>query len=991
MLLKTAFREIKTSLGRYLAILAIIALGVGFFAGLRVTRTAMISTANHYLKDLAMFDDRILSTLGWTEEDVDAFRKLDGVSAAEGARSADVLCVGEDGSDMVLKAHSLTQQVNRLSLQAGRLPEKDDECVVDAWRYDESALGSVIRLSDNNSADTLDTFASREYTVVGVAASPMYINYERGGTALGNGTVAAFVYLLPEGFAMDYYTEIDVTLTGADDRIYTAAYDDAVEAMEQPLKELAAQRAQLRYDTLRSEAQEKLADAQQQLDDARKQLETGWAEYYDGLAQYQDGQASYVEGAGQYRDGLAEYDSGRAAYEAARKDYENGVSQYDQGQTAYEEGQRQYQAAQRQYQAALAQYQLLEQQAAALPEDSPELPVLQAKLAAMKEQLDATAAQLSQNQAQLEAMAAQLAQSKAQLDAAGAALDTTEQQLAQAQEKLKEPDTYVLGRDTNVGYVCFESDTNIVAGVSRVFPLFFFLLAALVCITTMTRMVEEQRTQLGVLMAMGYGRGAILFKYFFYSGSASLLGCAIGFVGGSYIFPKILWHAYNIMYGFGIPIEFVLDGKLAAISVATYLLCALGATYLVCRGFLREVPAELIRPKAPKEGKRVLLERITFLWKRMGFLTKVSLRNVLRYKQRFFMMVLGIGGCTALLLAGFGIKDSIANVVDYQFEEITLYDAAVSFTEEMDAETQQAFSRQAADVSAVVFLHDGSVTVEAGGGAKTVNLLVPQSSLEGMMDLHRGGEKLSMPGTGETLLNDALAEALGVSVGDTVTLRDSDMNTLTVTVSGIFDNYVSNYAIVSPETCREQWGSVPPVKTAFIRVADNSDAGIHAAAARILNLENVSAVSVNLDTRQRVGTMMSVLDYIVWMVTVCAGALAFIVLYNLTNININERIREIATIKVLGFYPGETAAYVFRENNALTFLGMLVGLPLGKWLHAYVMSQIRIDTIAFDVRIAWQSVVFSMLLTAVFAAIVNVVMYFKLRRISMAESLKSIE
>ena len=212
-------------------------------------------------------------------------------------------------------------------------------------------------------------------------------------------------------------------------------------------------------------------------------------------------------------------------------------------------------------------------------------------------------------------------------------------------------------------------------------------------------MVEEQRTQLGVLMAMGYGRGAILFKYFFYSGSASLLGCAIGFVGGSYIFPKILWHAYNIMYGFGIPIEFVLDGKLAAISVATYLLCALGATYLVCRGFLREVPAELIRPKAPKEGKRVLLERITFLWKRLGFLTKVSLRNVLRYKQRFFMMVLGIGGCTALLLAGFGIKDSIANVVDYQFEEITLYDAAVSFTEEMDAQTQQAFSRQAADVS----------------------------------------------------------------------------------------------------------------------------------------------------------------------------------------------------------------------------------------------------------------------------------------------------
>ena len=723
MLLKTAFREIKTSLGRYLAILAIIALGVGFFAGLRVTRTAMISTANHYLKDLAMFDDRILSTLGWTEEDVDAFRKLDGVSAAEGARSADVLCVGEDGSDMVLKAHSLTQQVNRLSLQAGRLPEKADECVVDAWRYDESALGSVIRLSDNNSADTMDTFASREYTVVGVAASPMYVNYERGGTALGNGTVAAFVYLLPEGFAMDYYTEIDVTLTGADGRIYTAAYDDVVEAMEQPLKDLAAQRAQLRYDSLRSEAQEKLADAQQQLDDARKQLETGWTEYYDGLAQYKDGHASYIEGAGQYRDGLAEYDSGRAAYETARKDYENGVSQYNQGQAGYEEGQRQYQAAQAQYQEALAQYQLLEQQAAALPEDSPELPVLQAKLAAMKEQLDATAAQLSQNQAQLEATAAQLAQSKAQLDAAGAALDDTERQLTQAREKLeesarqlaaakaqleetgpklesarqeledgerelsdhegelddarqkledlKEPDTYVLGRDTNVGYVCFESDTNIVAGVSRVFPLFFFLLAALVCITTMTRMVEEQRVAIGGMKALGYSKGAIAIKYVGYGFLASAVGSLVGLAVGLTLLPWIICTSWKIIYTFG-PIHYGIEpvtsvtACLAAVGTVT--LSALGA----CFNTLAAVPAQLMRPKAPPMGKRILLERITPLWRRLSFNYKITLRNLFRYQKRFWMTVIGIGGCAALIVTAFGLRDSIFAVMEKQYGDLPL-------------------------------------------------------------------------------------------------------------------------------------------------------------------------------------------------------------------------------------------------------------------------------------------------------------------------------
>lgn len=964
MLLKTSLREIRTSLGRYLAIFAIIALGVGFFAGLRVTRTAMLDTADEYLSDLHMFDERLISTLGWTQEDVDAFARLDGVRAAAGIYSVDFLRAGESGSDTVLKAYSLTSGVNDLCLQAGRLPEKADECVVDAWTFDESDIGTTLHLSENNTADTLDSFACREYTIVGVANSPIYINYERGGTALGNGTVTAFVYLPADGFTLDYFTEIDVTFTDTE-RIYSDAYQAVADAMEQPLQSLADERAALRYESLCADAQSEIDDAQQQLDDAQRELESGWSDYRSAERQYADGLA-------QYRDGLAQYEDGKAQYA-------DGLAQYE---------------------AALAQYEQLSA--------SPAAGAMGPQLAQMKAQLDTTAAQLDASNRTLESTRAQLEASKrtldetpAQLAEAKDKLTSGEQELeenrakvddARAQlEQLKTPDTYVLGRSTNVGYVCFESDTNIVAGVSRVFPLFFFLLAALVCITTMTRMVEDQRTQLGTMMALGFGNGSIIFKYFFYSGSASLIGCIVGFVGGSYIFPKILWTSYNIMYGIPTGIHFVLDWGLAAVCFVSYLFCALGATYLVCRGFLREVPAELIRPKAPKAGKRVLLERITFLWKRMGFLTKVSARNVLRYKQRFFMMVLGIGGCTALLLTGFGIKDSIANVVDYQYEEITFYDCTVSFTEAMDAQRQSDFLAASPEVQGAVFLYDGSVTAETADSAKTVSLLVPDGSLDGYLDLHHGEQKLSMPAEGETLLNNALAEALGVTVGDTVTLRDSDMRALTVTVSGVFDNYVSNYAIVSPDTCRSQWGSVPESKTAFVTVSDDTDDGIHAASAQMLDLENVSAVTVNIDIRDRVATMMSVLDYIVWMVTVCAGALAFIVLYNLTNININERVREIATIKVLGFYPGETASYVFRENNTLVFLGMLLGLPLGKWLHAYVMSQIKIDTIAFDVRIAPMSVVYSLLLTALFAAIVDFVMYFRLRRISMAESLKSIE
>ena len=1098
MLLKTSFREIKTSLGRYLAIIAIIALGVGLFSGLRVTRTAMIKTADDYLKELNMFDYRLISTLGWTEDDAKAFSELDGVDAAEGAISQDLLHTTENGSDIVLKAHSITENVNKLALVAGRMPEQANECVADEWSFDESSIGTKIRLSDNNTQDTLDNFAYSEYTIVGIVTSPIYINYERGGTSLGNGSVSAFIYMPREGFNIDYFTEIDVTLTEGG-KIYSDEYKNAVDSMEDTLTEFAEERADIRYNDIVSEAQTELDDAKQTLAESEQELADGWDKYYEGLDEYNSGLEQYNTGVEEYEtqasearnsytsavntveselseakaqleaskteldSAKAQLDSAKAQIDENQKTLESGYAEYDKGKAEYDQGCDAYISGLYQYENAvkqlcqaygitdeMARYQLsdvsneLNQTCQQLSDAKQTLEQTKAQLDAGQTELDAAIeqyneglekyneglAQYEDGLAQYEASAQQarnsyrsaIANAESQIEQARETLDSSKQELddakitlddslkdlndgqdeindgkadiAEAEQKIadiKTPSTYVLNRDTNVGYVCFESDTNIVAGVSKVFPLFFFLLAALVCITTMTRMVEDQRTQLGVLMAMGYGNGAIIFKYFFYSGSASIIGCAIGFFGGSFIFPRILWHAYNIMYGFNVGIKFVLDWELALSSFTMYLVCALGATYLVCRNFLREVPANLIRPKSPKAGKRVLLERVGFIWKHLSFLAKVSVRNIFRYRQRFFMMILGIGGCTALLITGFGIKDSIANVVDYQFEEVTLYDCTVSFTDAVDESAQEKFMEECSDISGAVFLHDGSVTAETDDSSKTVSLLVTDDSLDGFMDLHSGETQLNTPNDGDVLINTALADVLNLEIGDSLILRDSEMNALNVTVSGIFDNYVSNYAIINSETCQNQWGYVPDFKTAFVNVSDKSSEGVHAASAEMLDMDNVSAVSVNLDLRERVANMMSVLDYIVLMVTGCAGALAFIVLYNLTNINITERIREIATIKVLGFYPGETASYVFRENNALTFMGMIVGLPLGKWLHAYVMSQIKIDTISFDVRISALSILYSLVLTIVFAAVVNFFMYFRLRNIDMAESLKSIE
>ena len=548
----------------------------------------------------------------------------------------------------------------------------------------------------------------------------------------------------------------------------------------------------------------------------------------------------------------------------------------------------------------------------------------------------------------------------------------------------------MLDRSANVGCATLENDMGIVRGVSRVFPLFFFLVAALVCVTTMTRMVDEQRTQNGVLKALGYGSGRIIGQYLFYAGSASVLGCVAGFLLGSRLMPMARWRVYRIMYSIQRPVAFVLDWRLFAACSALFLLCAMGATYLVCRRDLRESAAELIRPRAPAGGQRILLERATFLWKRMKFLHKVSIRNILRYKKRMVMMILGVGGCTALLLTGFGIRDSIQHIVDYQYDEIETYDCAVSFRDGLDAAEIAEFRAEHADaLRGSVFLHTGAMDLTAGDQTRSVSAVVFEEPLDGFVDLHRGETPVPWPGPGETVVNYRLAQDCGIAVGDTITLRDADFRALTLTVSGICDNYLNDYAFLRADTLRAAWGEEPEIRTAYLQFTEGTDH--HAAAADMLGGGNVAAVSVVNDMRERIGSILANMNYVVLIVLVCAGALAFIVLYNLTNISINERRREIATLKVLGFYPGESTAYVFRENMILTGVSALAGLPMGYALLRYVMNQIRISSFYFGCRAAPLSYVLSVALTFVFAAAVAFLLYFKLEKIDMADSLKAIE
>ena len=579
--------------------------------------------------------------------------------------------------------------------------------------------------------------------------------------------------------------------------------------------------------------------------------------------------------------------------------------------------------------------------------------------------------ELAKAQAELDDAAAKLADAKAEIDG----MDVAE--------------VFILDRNTNVGYLALNNNSDIVAGVSRVFPVFFLLIAALVCVTTMTRMVEEERTQIGTFKALGYSSAAIIRKYMLYAGTASVFGCVFGLLFGSLFLPTILWDVYGIILTITPNMVLKLNWPLCMIVVGVYTVLMLAVTWFCCKRTLREVPAELIRPKAPTSGKKIFLEYLPF-WKRFSFLNKVMLRNVFRYRQRMLMMLLGIGGCTALLLTGFGLRDSIVDTVPNQFGRITVYDMQVYFSGGQSKDDMEVFRNDLqGDISGIHFYYQTSAELETKSGISDISLIATDQGITNFIHFINDGETLAMPNLNEVYLTMGVADKMGIKVGDSVIVRDSDMQKLELKVTGVFENNVQNFAIVLPETMEEQWGSTPECQMAYINVPDEKD--VHDVGVKISGMSDVLNVSITEDMAASVNKMLEALDTIVIVVVMFAGALAIIVLYNLTNINITERIREIATIKVLGFRSIESAAYVFKENLLLTGMGVIIGMLMGKFLLDFVISQIKIDMIWFTTIIYGSSYIIAAVLTVFAALVVDFLLYFKLEKINMAEALKSVE
>ena len=1136
---KNLRQSIKKSMGRYIAIVAIIALGAGLFCGLRVTKKDMIATVQRYTDKQNMFDLRIMNTYGWTEDDVFALSQKAGIADAEGSVSIDALLHFQDGEDSAYKLLSIPDQVNRISLDAGRLPLSNDECLADGLYFDETVIGKQVYISSDNDDTTRENLAYDSYTIVGLCATPMYLNMQRGSTAIGNGSLTTYFYLPKDGFAMDVYTEINLTLAG-EYSVYSDEFDDAMDAMAEQLEPLAQPLADQRFVDVKTEAEQEYADGMQEYQDGMKEYRDGKKEAKEKLTEaeqeildgekeiadnrklLQDGQnqvteaektltqslsaisdsraelakaraeayeqlaAGYDELFKNYKEatnGLNQVEAGLPQIEAGISQIEAGISQIDTGlstieimlpivQTGIDAAQETLDrlkelSSQPGYQEQLAEAQVkldeliqkrddytaqqtqlletradLETQLADLKAQKSELETTKATLeaaldtieigfkeaenaqiqadnqfAAAQAQLDAGEAQIETGRQELQAKKleieegltaleeaeAQLEKGRAEFEAekakvlkeledAQAQLDEARQQLADARQtidKMEPADVYVLTRNTNIGYVVFESDSDIVAGVAKIFPAFFLAVAALVCITTMTRMVDEERTQIGTLKALGYSNFSIMWKYLAYSGSGAVLGCVVGVLAGSIIFPQIIWYAYCIMYNFSDRLVLTYDLSTISFILISYTSLTVLVTWYCCKQSLKEVPAELIRPKAPTAGKQIFLERLA-IWHNLKFLDKVAARNIFCYRQRMAMMLLGIGGCTALLVTGFGLSDSVSDIVSFQFESVMVYDIGVTFADPLTEEQQDAFRKEfRGQADQIMFCQQGGIDLEYGDSVKNVNFLVVEKPLDGFIDLHSGGEALPTPGLNEAVISIGVANAMGIEAGDTITVRNSDLEEMALTVSGVFDNNVYNYVIITGQTMQQQWNRPTEMSSAF--VVNSSQQDVHELGAGIANYDGVLSLSINQDTAEQVTSMLDALDAVVALVVICAGLLAAIVLYNLTNINIKERVREIATIKVLGFNAAETGAYVFKENLALTVMGTLLGLIGGKLLHTVVMSYVRIDMVWFNNRINWYSYILAAVLTMLAALVVDFIMYFQLEKINMAEALKSVE
>lgn len=1074
--LKDIFREIKISLGRFLSILCIVAIGVAFFAGIKASAPDMKNSADTYFDKYNVQDIQVYSTIGLTKKDVAAIKKIKGVKSVQPSFSMDTLSQ-IDSTQMVIKviSYGIDQKMNKIRVVEGRMPERENECLVEASSatnklYGTFHIGDTIKLQSGTDEALSKSLKHTKYKIVGTCYNPNYLSYEKGSSNIGSGTVNSFIYIQNTNVLKDYYTEVDVCVKGAKDLdCYSDEYFDVVDPVLKKIKKISnkqidarIQSYQSELDEKKQEATDKFKDAENQFNDAQNKINSGLSEIQSNELKLQNSKDQINQGWNEYYanlqllDNIPTLQNAIAQIEESEKKLPELLSQKEQVENGLQQinAEGDLNTKRTLIQNAIdfidialkklenypdssdaetiriklnekkellqGQLSLIDQAIAKKAELEAILPQIQSgiekiqagvakkaelqsqlnQLLNAKNELNNAYVSLINGQAQYEDGVSKIEDAKNELNKSIEQLTLSKaefniqkhdalRELSDAQLEIDkmEGKWIVLDRNSHYSYRDYGACADRMDGIAKVFPVFFFLVAALVCMTTMTRMVDEQRNEMGTLKALGYSKLQIASKYIIYALIASILGSILGCSLGMYLFPTVIFNAWNTLYNID-QIKFLFQPGLILLASGSVSGITLLATLYSIYSELIEMPSQLMRPKAAKAGKKILLERISFIWKRLSFLQKVTARNIFRYKKRFFMTIIGIAGCSALLVAGFGINDSISDIVNQQYNVIYHYDATVS------AKTSEITS-QIKSLKGVKDVYEEdhlavTTKIENKDISTTVHIISNDKKFKDFCTLFNGNKEFDLDDS-SVLISQKMATKLNKKAGDTIKIKDANNKVIKAKIKGVFTNYVGHH-IYASESLYKSWNTNAKTTHIYLIKSKKTTKKFERNLGnKIMNIDGVQSVTFYSSLQKNFKDMIKSISYIVVVLVISAACLAFVVLYNLSNVNISERKREIATIKVLGFTRKEVDAYINRETILLTILGSLIGLGIGIGLHHLIMNLAEMDDIMFGRTINSISYVISFVMTIGFSAIINLFMHKKLNNIQMVESLKAVE
>lgn len=1072
--IKDALREIKKSYKRFISILLMAFLGVGFFAGIRASSPDMLDTINTYYKNQNVYDIQVLSTLGLTSDDINAISKIENVEHVDGNFETDgQIEVGN--KEVIAKVMSLND-FNTPVLIDGSLPSAKNECVVEErfLTVNNKNIGDTIELNikdmQNDNGEDVPYLYEKELKIVGTVQSPMYISVDRGTSTLGSGKIDYYMYIPKSNVqANSIYTNIYVKVKDANK--YTTSskkYEDCVNSVKTEIEKIKDNREKSRYDSLvntvtkkvedaekelntqKTDAKSKIADAEKELENGKKQIEDAektiksnrikadkefskaYTELINGKNKIADSEKQLESKEKQANEEFDKLEKQKAELNTQITTLNSGITEVQKNieninialknPNLTSEQKANFEKTKKQLENKLSELNNTKAQLVSaiskidsgIATGKAEIKSAKNKLQSAKNELkksenayystkNSTYKQLDNAEKELELSKKELKDGENELEKSkkefSEKIADAESKLNDARAKIAEienPKWYVLDRNGNAGYSSFIQDTDSIANIGKVFPVIFFIVAALISLTSMTRMVEEQRTQIGTLKALGYNKLQITSKYVLYASLACIIGSILGMSVGFVLLPKIVWKMYSMMYQIG-DIQTSFNFEIGSLGFILIVISILGATIYAVIKELIQTPATLMRPKSPKMGKRVFLEKVTFIWKRLSFSRKVTVRNIFRYKKRFLMTIIGIMGCTALIVTGFGIRDSIRAIMPDQYEKVFNYDLQINLKADLDKKQKQDFINSLTNDDKIEKLSEtymSSISAINENVEENVQIIVPNNNsdfntLINLTDV-KSKNNLSLPEDG-VLLTDKAAQLLGVEAGDTITLKDTDENETEVKVTNVVENYVYHYIYMSKSMYENLYGKSFDSNVILTKDFNLDNETEDNFVKDLMNMPEVASVTRISTAMNMMNDTMKSLNYVVVILIVSAGLLAFVVLYNLSNVNISERIRELATIKVLGFYDKEVYLYITRETIILTAIGLVLGLVAGYFLDFFILETCEINMLRFRKFVAPLSFVFAALITILFTIIVNIVTYFALKKINMIESLKSVE